>query len=290
MTGFLQDLVNGLLLGSVYAGFALGLSLVFGILGIVNIAHSALLVLAALCYVELVNGVGMDVLLAALPVLVLFLVLGMGLQRTLVQRVAREPDSVALLVFFGLMVVVESVAVLVWTTDTRNIRAGYLDPTLRFLGLNVPVSRLVAALLTLVLFAIVYLFLSRSLTGAAIRGMAQNRDVAEMVGIPVRRMATVVFGGGVALAAFGGLVLALTVPFSPQEHVRWLAWAFLIVILGGLGNVANTLLAGLALGLVESFVGSVLSFQYTYLVVYLLLAVALLARRDGLRATVVRSL
>lgn len=290
MTGFLQDLLNGLMLGSIYAGFALGLSLVLGILGIVNVAHSALLVLAALFYYELVNGLGVDILVAVIPTLMVFFLLGMGLQRGLVGRLAREPDLTALLVFFGVMVVAESVAVVVWTTDTRNVRLDYLDGTLRFAGLNLPLSRLCAALLTLSLFGAVNAFLTRSLTGAAIRGMAQNRDVAEMVGIPVRRMALVVFGGGTALAAFGGVVLALAVPFSPQEHVRWLAWAFLIVIIGGLGNVANTLLAGLGLGLVESFAGSYVSFRYTYLVIYLLLAAALLVRREGLRATATRTL
>jgi branched-chain amino acid transport system permease protein len=290
MTGFLQDLLNGLTLGCVYAGFALGLSLVLGILGLINVAHSALLVLGALTYFELVNVMGVDVLVAIVPTLVLFFVLGMGLQRTFVRRLEREPNTTALLVFFGVMVVVESVAVLVWTTDTRNVRVGYLDGTLRFAGLNLPVSRLAAALMTLLLFAAVYLFLTRTLTGAAIRGLAQNRDVVEMVGVPVRRMGMVVFGGGVALAGFGGVVLALTVPFSPQEHVRWLAWSFLIVIIGGLGNVANTLLAGLGLGLVESFVGSYLSFRYTYLVIYLLLALALLARREGLRGAATRTL
>ncbi|HLV59121.1 MAG TPA: branched-chain amino acid ABC transporter permease, partial [Natronosporangium sp.] len=237
MTSFLQDLLNGLTLGLVYAAFALGLSLVLGILGIVNVAHSALLVLAALVYFELVNVAGMDLLLAAVPTLLLFLLLGMGMQRTLVRRVEREPDTTALLVFFGAMVVVESVAIMVWTTDTRNVRLGYLADTLRFAGLNLPVARLVAGVMTLVLFAAVHLFLTRTLTGAAIRGLAQNRDVVEMVGIPVRRIALVVFGGGVALAAYGGVVLGLTLPFSPQEHVRWLAWAFLVVIIGGLGNV-----------------------------------------------------
>lgn len=290
MTGFLQDLLNGLTLGCIYAGFALGLSLVLGILGLINVAHSALLVLGALTYFELVNVMGVDILVAIVPTLAVFFVLGMGLQRTFVRRLEREPNTTALLVFFGVMVVVESVAVLVWTTDTRNVRADYLDGTLRFAGLNLPVSRLAAALMTLLLFAAVYLFLTRTLTGAAIRGLAQNRDVVEMVGVPVRRMGMVVFGGGVALAGFGGVVLALTVPFSPQEHVRWLAWSFLVVIIGGLGNVANTLLAGLGLGLVESFVGSYLSFRYTYLVIYLLLALALLARREGLRGAATRTL
>jgi branched-chain amino acid transport system permease protein len=290
MTGFIQDLLNGLVLGCVYAGFALGLSLVLGILGIINVAHSALLVLAALMYYELVNVMGLDVLVAIVPTLVLFFLLGMGLQRTFVRRLEREQNTTSLLVFFGVMVVVESVAVLVWTTDTRNVRVGYLDHTLRFAGLNLPLSRLAAAAMTLVLFAGVYLFLTRTLTGAAIRGLAQNRDVVEMVGVPVRRLTMLVFGGGAALAAFGGVVLGLTVPFSPQEHVRWLAWSFLIVIVGGLGNVANTLLAGLALGLVESFAGSYLSFRYTYLLIYLLLAIALLARREGLRGATTRAL
>ncbi|HEY8450872.1 MAG: branched-chain amino acid ABC transporter permease [Micromonosporaceae bacterium] len=290
MTGFLQDVLNGLTLGLVYAAFALGLSLVLGILGIINVAHSALLVLAALVYYELVNGAGVDLLLAAVPTLVLFFLLGMGMQRTLVRRVEREPDTTALLVFFGAMVAIESVAIMVWTTDTRNVRLGYLDHTLRLAGLNLPVARLVAGVTTLVLFAAVHLFLTRTLTGAAIRGLAQNRDVVEMLGVPVRRLAMVVFGGGAALAAYGGVVLGLTLPFSPQEHVRWLAWAFLVVIVGGLGNVASTLLAGLAVGLVESFTGSYLAFQYTYLVIYLLLAVALLLRREGLRGTATRTL
>jgi branched-chain amino acid transport system permease protein len=290
VTQLAQNIVNGLALGCVYAGFALGLSLLLGILGIVNVAHSAMLMLAALVYWELVNALGVDLLIAIVPVLVLFFLLGLGLQRTFARRLEREAESTVLLVFFGVMVVIESLAVMLWTTDTRNVALGYLDGTLRLGGINLPASRLVAAALTLVLFGATYLFLTRTLVGAAIRGLAQNRDVAAMAGIPVRRLSLLVFAGGVALAAFGGVVLGMTLPFSPQEHVRWLAWSFLIVIVGGLGNVASTLLAGIALGLVEVLVGSFLSFQYTYLIIYLLLAVALLARREGLRGTPARTL
>lgn len=290
MTGLLQNVVNGLALGCVYAGFGLGLSLLFGILGIVNVAHSALLVLAALVYWELVNTVGLDLLVAIIPVMLLMGLLGMGLQRTVMRRLEREADTTVLLVLFGVMVVIESFAVMVWTTDTRNVQLDYLNDTLRLGGINLPASRLVAAVLTLVLFAAAHQFLTRTLTGAAIRGMAQRRDVAAMAGIPVRRLTMLVFGAGVALAAYGGTVLGMTVPFSPQEHVRWLAWSFLIVIVGGLGNVGNTLLAGLALGLIEAFLGRYLAFQYTYLAIYLLLALALLARREGLRSAPARSL
>lgn len=290
MTGVVQDLINGLVLGTIYGGLALGLSLVLGVLGTINVAHSALLVLAALLYYELVNGAGIDVIVAIVPVLALFFMLGIGMQRVFVRRLQREAQTTTLLVFFGLMVVVESIAVMIWTTDTRRVDRGYLGGTLRIDDLHIPISRLVAAGLTIALFLGVYLILTRTLVGIAIRGMAQNRDVAEMTGIAVNRLAMYVFGGGVALAAFGGMVLGLAVPFTPQEHVRWLAWAFLIVIIGGMGNVGNTLLAGLAVGVTESFVSSVLSFQYTYLVIYLLLALALLVRSEGLRGSAVRSL
>jgi branched-chain amino acid transport system permease protein len=287
---FMQTLANGLLLGCVYAAFALGLSLVLGILGLVNVAHSAILILAALVYWQLVNGVGIDPLLAIPLVVAAFFLAGTALESTIVRRIEREPNTTALLVFFGTMVAIESIAVLVWTTDTRTVRPAYLDTVWRFGQIGVPVSRVVTAALTLVLLGGLHLFLTRTLTGAAIRGMAQNRDVAAMVGIRVRRLGIWVFAAGTALAAFGGTVLALVLPFSPQEHVRWLAWAFLIVIVGGLGSMRNTLLAGLLVGLVEAFVGVLLPFQYVYFVVYTLLVVALLARREGLGGSQARTI
>jgi branched-chain amino acid transport system permease protein len=285
-----QTLVNGLLLGCIYAGFALGLSLILGVLRIVNVAHSAVLIAGALVYWQLVNGAGLDPLLAILPVIALFYVIGLGLHRGIAQRLTREQDSTVLLATFGLLVVIESIAILIWTTDTRNVDRGYLNTVLRFWGLNVRLSTVVAAALTLVLLFALHAFLSRTLTGSAVRGLAENPDVAGMVGINVARLARHVFAGGIALAAFGGTVLGLAVPFSPQEHVRWLAWSFLVVIVGGLGSMRNTLIAGLGVGLVEAFVGQVLPFQYTYLVLYALLAAALLIRKEGLGGVSARTI
>ena len=278
----IQALANGLLLGCIYAGFALGLSLIMGVLRIVNVAHSAILIAASLVYWQLVNGAGLDPLLSIVPVLLVFYLGGLGIHRGIAQRLAREQDSTVLLAFFGLMVVVESLAVLVWTTDTRNVRLGYLDTVLRFWTLNIPLARVVAAALTLMLLLSLHAFLSRTLVGSAVRGIAENRDVANMVGINVRGLSRHVFAAGIALAAYGGTVLALVAPFSPQEHVRWLAWSFLVVVIGGLGSVVHTLFAGLAVGVIESLVGVVLPFQYTYLVLYVVLAAALLVRRQGL--------
>lgn len=278
----LQGLINGGLLGCIYAGIGLGLSLVLGVLRIVNVAHSAVLILAALVYLQLVNGAGWDPMLAIGPVIVAFYGGGLLVYQSIGQRLAREHDSTILLAFFGLMVVLESIGVLIWTTDTRNLRLGYLDTVLRFAGLNIPLSRVVAAGITLVMIALLHLFLTRSLLGRAVRGMAQDRDVATMVGIDVQRLSRHVFALGISLAAFGGTVLALVVPFSPQEHVRWLAWAFMVVILGGLGSVARTLTAGLAVGMIEALVGLAFPFQYTYMVLYTLLAISLVVRQGGI--------
>jgi branched-chain amino acid transport system permease protein len=290
LTELPQTIVNGLLLGCLYAGFALGLSLILGVLRIINVAHSAVLIAGALVYWQLVNGSGVDPLLAILPVVAVFYLFGLGLHRGIAQRLSREQDSTVLLATFGLLVVIESIAILVWTTDTRTVDLGYLGTVLRFWGLNIRLSVVVAVVLILVILFGIHAFRTRTLTGSAVRGMAENRDVAGMVGINVPRLARHVFAVGIALAAFGGTVLGLAVPFSPQEHVRWLAWSFLVVIIGGLGSMRNTLIAGLAVGLIEAVVGLVLPFQYTYLVLYGLLAAALLIRKEGLGGVTARTI
>jgi branched-chain amino acid transport system permease protein len=288
MTQLANAIVNGLLLGATYAGFALGLSVILGVLRIINIAHSAILVLAALVYWQFVNGYGIDPLLAILPVIVLFYLLGLGLHRGTAWRLSRESDTTSVLAYFGLMVAVESVAIVIWATDTRSVDVGYLGAVLRFWTLNIPVAQLVTAGVTLLLLLVFHAFLTRTNTGAAIRGIGQSRDVATLVGIDVARMSRHVFALGIALAAFGGTVLALNLPFSPQEHVRWLAWTFLVVLLGGVGSIANILMSGTLVGLVESLAGSYLPAQYTYLILYALLASALLVRKEGLVSTPAR--
>lgn len=290
MSTLVQAMVTGLLLGMVYSAVAVGLSLVLGILGVVNIAHSALLVLGSLLAWQFVSGWNVDPLLTLVLVVVLFVALGAGIERTVVRRVTREADLTVLLVFFGLMVIVESVAILRFSTDTYTVPLGYLGDVIHLGPVNVPVARLVGAVLTLVLMIGLHLFLTRTLTGTAMRGLAQNRDVASMLGIRVRRLSAWVFVGGVALAGFGGVVLAYSVPFSPQGHVRWLAWAFLVVIIGGLGSVWNTLLAGLVLGVAEALMGVLLPFRYVYLAVYALLAIALIVRHQGLRGRAARAM
>lgn len=286
----LQSLVNGALLGGVYGGLAMGLSLLLGVLRVVNLAHSAVLIFGALLYWQFVNGLGLDPLLMMVPVVALAYFFGLGVHRGIAQYLARESDSTVILAFFGLMIILESIAIMIWTTDTRTVDLGYLSGVVSVGGLNIPVSRIVAALITFAVLIALHLFLTRTLTGSAIRGMAQNPDVAAMVGINVNKLSRRVFGVGIAFAAFGGTVLALVSSFNPQEHTRWLAWAFLVVILGGLGSAMRTLVAGIAVGIFETVVGLMIPFQFTYLALYALLAVVLLIRNEGLGSIKQRTL
>jgi branched-chain amino acid transport system permease protein len=285
---FSNALVNGLLLGATYAGFALGLSVILGVLRVINIAHSAILVLGGLVYWQFVNSFGLDPLIAIAPVVVLFYLFGLVLHTGMAWRLSGESDSTNVLAYFGLMVAVESVAIVIWATDTRTVELGYLGAVVRFWQLNVPVAQLVTAGLTLALLLIFHTFLTRTVLGSAIRGIGQSKDVATLVGIDVRRLSRHVFALGIALAAFGGTVLGLNLPFTPQDHVRWLAWTFLVVLLGGVGSVRNILVSGALVGLIESLSGALLPSQYTYLVLYALLAGALLVRKEGLVSTQAR--
>jgi branched-chain amino acid transport system permease protein len=282
VTDLVQPLLNGLLLGGVYGGIAIGLSLILGVLKIVNLAHTSILICAALLYWQMVSVVGLDPLLMILPVVALAFLFGLGTHRVMVQHLTRASDTTMILAFFGLMVILESIAIMIWTTDTRTLPLGYLGDVIRIGELNISVAKLVAALLGVIVLVALHFFLTRTLTGSAIRGMAQNQDVATMVGIDVTRLSRYVFAAGVAFAAFGGTILAMTQSFNPQEHARWLAWAFLIVILGGLGSSMRTLIAGLVVGVIETFAGLLLPFAYTYMVLYALLAVMLLVRNEGL--------
>lgn len=288
MTLFVQTAVTGILLGLIYTSFAVGLSLTMGVLGIINVAHSIFLVGATFVTWQFVNGAGLDPLVTAAIVVPLFFVLGAAVEHVLIRRVAREADTTALLVLFGTMVALESLAILLWTTDTRVLDLGYLGGSLAIGSVFVPVARLTAALLALAAVTSLHLFLQRTVTGRSIRAMAQNRDAAALVGIKVERLTTIVFGLGTALAALGGVSLALAFSFTPQQHLQWLAWSFLVVVIGGLGSVRNTLLAGLTLGLIEAFAGVLVPFEFVLVIVYGVLALALLVRTEGLGGTVER--
>jgi branched-chain amino acid transport system permease protein len=281
---------DGILLGLIYAIAGLGLSLVLGIMGIVNVAHSAFIMLGSFFAFELFERLGIDPIISFFLALPVFFVLGTVVYRMLLTRLERVAQAQGLVAMFGLMVLIENLGTIVWTTDTRVITASYTNSSVVVGGLFIAKVKLIAGILALALTAIFWAFLRFTLVGRAIRAMSQNRDAAMSAGIDVRRLSTMMFGLGIACAGAAGVALAMIFPFSPNTQVQWLAWAFLVVILGGLGNVANTLVAGLIVGLLQTLCAAFLPFDYVYLVLYVLLAAVLVLRREGLTLAVRRAI
>lgn len=273
---------DGVLLGLIYTITGLGLSLVLGVMGIVNVAHSAFIMLGSFLAFELFRKAGIDPIISFFLAFPVFFLLGAVVYRVIIVRVERAAQTQGLVAMFGLMVLIENLGTIAWTTDTRVITAGYTNTSTAVGALVFAHVRLIAGLLSLLLVGLFWGFLRFTLTGRAIRAMGQDREAAITVGIDTRRLSAVMFGLGIACAGAAGVALAMVFPFSPNTQVQWLAWAFLVVIVGGLGRVESTLAAGIAVGMIQTVCTALLPFDYVYLVLYLLLAVILIVRREGL--------
>jgi branched-chain amino acid transport system permease protein len=286
----LTILADGILIGLIYAGAGVGLSLILGIMGIVNVAHSAFMMLGSYFAFELFRRLGLDPILSLVLALPLFFLLGVVVYRVIVSRIERAAQTQGLVAMFGLMVLIENLGVIAWTTDSRVITASYTNAFVEIGAITLPQVKLITGVLALLLIGALWAFLRFTLTGRAIRAMGQDRDAARALGVDVRRLSAVMFGLGIACAGAAGVMLAMIFPFSPSTQVQWLAWSFLVVILGGLGGVGGTLAAGLVVGLIQTIGTAFLPFDYVYLILYVLLAVILVVRREGLSSVARRTI
>lgn len=289
-TQILTVVIDGLLLGSIYACVGLGLSIILGITGVVNVAHSAFIMLGSYFAYELFSRAGLDPIISAVLALPVFFFIGMIVYRTLITRVESTGPTQGLIAMFGLMVLIENLGVIIWTTDARALTTNYTNLAFSIGPAVVAWVKMLAAGLSLVLIAAVWVFMRHTLTGRAIRAIGQDRDAAAVLGINVRRLLTILFGLGIACAGFAGVLLGMIYPFSPGGQVNWLAWSFLVVVLGGIGGLSNTLMAGLVVGIIQSFAGAFVPFEFVYLILYAMLAFILVVRREGLTNMTRRSI
>jgi branched-chain amino acid transport system permease protein len=289
MTAFIQATFNGLLQGIVYAAIGAGLSLTLGVLGIINVAHSALALVAAYLGWTGINQLGLDPVSAFIIIGALFFFVGVLIERGLLKRLYAEEAWASLLVLFGLMIALETIANLVWTTTERAIRLPF-SAAVEIAGYRLSSSRLLGGAIMLVAIIAVHAFLTYGRLGRGIRAMAANRDAAEILGINTERLSMILFGLGTALAAGGGIALGMIYPLTPQLHTQWLVLAILIVVIGGLGGLPQTMLAALAVALIETWTGLYISFRYVDVVLYLILIVLLWIRREGLAGVRERTL
>jgi len=277
-----QVLVNGVLLGGLYALMALGLALIWGVLNIVNLAHGALIMLGAYVCYYLFTGFGWDPF-AALPVAMLVLFcLGYLLQRYLLNLVIRAPMFNTLLITFGLEVVITYLAQIAFSADFRTINPSYAGANFPLFGATVPVVRILAFGVALALTVALWLLLVRTRIGRAIRATAQNLVAARLYGVDPRRLYALTFGLGAALAGAAGSLYGVVSQINPYIGAGLTAKSFAIAIIGGLENPLYVLVGGLFLGIPEALTAIYIGPTYTDVVSFGILVLVLIVRPTGL--------
>jgi len=278
MTLFLQTTLNGLMLGGIYALAAVGFSLIFGVIGIVNLTHGVFVIagayLALLFYTEL----GLDPLLSMLPVGALLFAVGWVYQRTIIDwAISRASVEASLVVTFGMAMILRNLLQLWFGPDVQTITPFYSFFSISLGPFRVDMVRLVALGSSMVLLLGLTLLLARTHFGRAMRAVAQQPLAAALSGLNVKRIHAMTFGVSAALAGASGAIIGIVQPFSAASEV-----AFMVVVLGGVGSPAGALVGGLLLGLINSYTAQYFGPALTQAAMFLVLVLMLLLRPTGL--------
>ncbi|MFL6930581.1 MAG: branched-chain amino acid ABC transporter permease [Xanthobacteraceae bacterium] len=274
--------LNGLMTGAVYALVALGLTLIYGVLHIINFAHGALLTAAMFAAFFAQRLFGIDPYLAALVLTPLFFVVGYGLQRFVIGPAAHGDDRNVLLVTLGLAVVIENGLLFAFRADTRTVNLDYAFEVIELGVVFLPLPRVIAFAVVLVVALALWLMLSLTDTGKALRAVAKEKLGAELSGIDVAHIYAVTFGLGTACLAVAACLLLPTYYVNPHVGNAFVLVAFTIVVLGGMGSVAGALAGGLFVGVVESLCGLYLGESLGQIGIFIMFILVLLVRPSGL--------
>ena len=275
---FAQILLNGVLLGGLYGLMALGMGLVWGVLRIVNLAHGALIMLGGYAVYFLYSLGGLDPFIALPIAMLAMFFFGYLLQRFLLNFVIRSPMLNTLLLTFGLNAVFVYLAQLAFSADFRTINPDYAGANFTVAEVTAPMIQLAAFVIALALAALLWFFLERSKTGRAIRATAQNLTAAQLYGVDPRRIYSVTFGVGAALAGAAGGLYGMVSQVSPYIGVPLTAKSFVIAILGGLDNPSGVIAGGIFLGVAETLTALYLGPTYTDVISFGLLVLVLVVR------------
>ncbi|MDQ3396316.1 MAG: branched-chain amino acid ABC transporter permease [Deinococcota bacterium] len=280
---FIQNLANGLLIGGVYALIGVGLSLIFGVMRVINFAHGDFVVLGMYSAIVIRQLVGWDPYLSLIVVLPLGFLVGMAIERLVLSRLVDAPEESALLATLGLSLIIGNALKLGFGAEPRSVYVPYATSTLSIGDVNLSIVLLLAGAATGIVIGGLYLLLNRTEIGRAIRATAENRLGAELVGINTLRIHSVVFGLGMVLAITAGIALIPLLFATPTiTGPIFTLKAFVVTVLGGLGNVGAAIGGGLLLGVVEVLGASYLSSAYRDAYGLIAFLLILLLRPEGL--------
>jgi branched-subunit amino acid ABC-type transport system permease component len=280
MFGILASIVDGVLVGSVYGLAAMGLTLIWGVMNVINLTHGAMIVAGMFGLFYLAGALGLPAYAALPPILVVGFGVGVGLYWIAVHRMIGRPPLLSLLATFAVNMVLIGLGTSVWGTVLFNVPVSL--PGITWHGYTFTGTHIMAAVLTGVIAVLLYLFLFRTRPGKAIRAVASNREAAELNGIPTRQVLSLAFGLGIALACISGALIATLFPFTVLSGTAYQLKSFVVTVLGGLGNPAGALLGGVALGLLEGLMTPFMPVSWTSVVEFVVFVVVLIAFPGGL--------
>ncbi len=279
----IQQLINGLLIGCVYALIAIGLTLIWGVMNIVNFAHGDFLMLSMYVSFWSYTLWGIDPVLAIPICAVLLFALGLLVYKFAVSKVMNGPMLAQVVVTFGVSIFLANTAVLLWTPDFRLIDKPLLAGTWNFGTVQVSIPKLVASAGSVLVTGALLLFLNRTRTGKAILATEMNRDSALLMGVNTDRVNALSFGIGAGLVGVAGAFLSMYYYIYPQVGGMFGTISFCIVALGGFGSISGAFMAGLLVGLVQTLGGYFFDPAYKYAIVFMLYLVVVWIRPQGLR-------
>lgn len=279
---FWQDLVNGILVGGIFAVVALGFSLVWGIMNIINLAHGAFIMMGAYIAYVLFTTVHVDPFLSVPIGFVVLYAFGYAVQRFVINYVVRAPLLTTFLLTFGLSLLIVNVALLIFHGDTKGITTSYSGTNFSLGPVTVGWTKLWTLVVAIAITAGAQVWLSTSRTGRAIRAMALDIDAAQLTGVRVSHLYAVVYGLGAGLAGAAGVLISLSYGLQPSMGDPFVITAFVCCVLGGLGSVGGALLGGLVYGVLEAFGAQYIGTGLQDAVALVVLLLVLIVRPRGL--------
>jgi len=284
-----QSLAFGILVGALYGLAAVGLNLVFGVTRFLNVAHGELLMFGGYASFWLFTLYGVDPF-ASIPLSILFLLLiGLLLYKVLFSRMVKLPEGDkirnTLLVGFGLGLILQNVALRLWTADDRGITPPYAGEAFTILGVRFPIVRVASLVIAFVFLFALQLFLRRTYTGKAIRATVEDWEAATLMGINVHSVYLLAFVMGAALAGVAGTLVSVGYSIEPAMGMHWTLKSLIVMVMGGLGNMTGTFVGGLILGVTESATSILISGNYRQVVGLVIFILVLLFRPQGLFGT-----
>ncbi len=279
---FFQQVINGLVIGSIYAMVALGLTLIFGILHIGNFAHGQLYMLGAFATYWLVTLWGWNIWSSMLVAMGSMALLGMVLERIVFRPVHSAPHINGLIVALGLFIALENVAFILWGGEERTLPSPYATKVVTLLNVSLTLQRLLVFIISILLIFLLYLFIQRTKMGKAIRAVAQDPEVSRLMGIPIHRISATVFAVSSALAAAAGALVGPIFCVFPAMGVTPILKAFVVIVLGGMGSIPGAIFGGFILGIAESLGAGYLSSEYKDAFAFAALILVLMVKPSGL--------